>query len=69
MWIIRSIAILATAILLALALRAAFGGGLWVWLLGAWLLSGPIVVIDAILRAHRSKERRGGRIGSQHKVP
>lgn len=43
----RIIFLILCAILIASALFLFFGGKLWIWIVGAWALSGPIILIDA----------------------
>lgn len=50
MWIRRSLILIIAISLVGVALNVVLGGRLWVWLLGAWILSGPLIVADAFLR-------------------
>ena len=49
----RVILIICLTIIVAGAVCLSVGGTLWVWICGAWLMSGPIVLLDAYLTIRR----------------
>lgn len=47
MWITRGLVIIVSLLVFGAAFHLILGGTLWIWLVGAWALSGPAIIIDA----------------------
>ncbi|MCL3881751.1 hypothetical protein [Marivita sp. GX14005] len=51
----RGFFIILATLAVSLLLYAIFGGSILLWLLGGWVLSGPIVIADAAYRTYGAK--------------
>ena len=47
MWITRGLVIIISLLVFGASFHLILGGALWIWLVGAWALSGPVIIIDA----------------------
>jgi hypothetical protein len=50
MQFLRALSILGSLVVLSIALGIYFEGSLFLWIIGAWILSAPVILLDAWVR-------------------